>query len=78
MTTTIPNDKAPKYATRDPFAEFRIVLRRDGDRIRLDIPAPRVFRDFHNFTGREKDAYHAILHHLVENAGDALRKAVTP
>ena len=78
MTTTIPNDKTPKYATREPFAEFRIVLRRDGDRIRLEIPAPRVFRNFNNFTVREKDAYNAILHHFVENAVDALRKAVTP
>lgn len=75
MTITIKNNKPPKFARHDPFAEFRLVLSRDGDNIRLDVPQPRVFRDFHNFTGAEKDAYTNILTHVIETAGGALRKA---
>ena len=76
MTVTIPNNKTPQYATRDPFAEFRIILRRSGEKITLDIPTPKCYRDFHNFTGTEKDAYNAIVAHVVETAGAAMRKAV--
>lgn len=75
MTVTIPNNKTPKFSTRDPFAEFRLILRRDGEKITLDIPTPKCYRDFHNFTGTEKDAYNAIVAHVVETAGAALRKA---
>ena len=76
MTVTIPNNKTPQYATRDPFAEFRIILRRSGEKITLEIPQPKCYRDFHNFTGAEKDAYNAIVAHVVDTAGAAMRKAV--
>lgn len=75
MTVTIPNNKTPKYATRDPFAEFRLILRRDGENIKLEVPTPKVYRNFHSFTGAEKDAYNAIVTHVVDTAGEALRKA---
>ena len=76
MEITIPNSRTPKFATRDPFAEFRLILKRDGENITLEIPKPKCFRDFHRFTGAEKDAYNAIVTYLVETSSTALKKVV--
>lgn len=75
MTYTIPNNKPPAFARREPFAEFRLILRRDGDNVKLEVPAPRIFRDFRAFSGVEKDAYNSILTHVIDTAGAAIRKA---
>ena len=76
MEISIPNNKTPKWATRAPFAEFRLVLRRDGEGITLFTPPPKCYRDFSGFTGAEKDAYNAVLAHVVDTAGAAMREAV--
>ena len=76
MEISIPNSKTPKFAAQSPIVEFRLILKRDGDKLRLDTPAPRCCRSFDRFTTAEKAAYNAILTHVVHTAGDAMRKAV--
>ena len=76
MTVTIENSKTPKFATHEAFAEFRLILRRDGDRIVLDVPSPTCRRAFNTFTTAEKAAYNAIVAHVVDTASAAMRKAV--
>lgn len=75
MEITIKNSKEPKYARHDKFVEFKLTLRRNGDKIVLDIPAPHCFRNFNQFTKGEKEAYHAIVQHILDTAGKALRDA---
>ena len=75
MTMTIPNTRTPPNGYGLPFAEFRLILKRNhcGD-VELEIPKPKCFRDFHNFTGVEKDAYNNLVAHIVEGAADAMLK----
>lgn len=75
MEITIKNNKEPKYARHDKFAEFKLILKRDGDKITLEVPAPHLFRNFNQFTRGEKEAYHAIVQHVLETAGPAMRGA---
>ena len=75
MDITIDNDRVPKYGTRDPFAEFKLILKRDGDKIVLTTPTPHCYRNWRQFTKGEKAAYNAILSHVVETAPGALKDA---
>lgn len=75
MEITIKNSKEPKFAKHDLFALFKLILKRDGDKIKLEVPAPHLFRNFNQFTKGEKEAYHAIVQHVLDTAGKALRDA---
>jgi hypothetical protein len=74
MKTAIENSKMPKFGNMMPFAEFKIVLKRVDGMIELECKSPRCFRDFRQFTGAEKDAYWAIVTHVVETAAAALHR----
>ena len=79
MIVTVPNSTEPKCGNRSPFAEFTLTLKRmDGmdGMIELEVKKPKCFRDFHQFTGAEKDAYWAIVNHVVETASAALHEAI--
>lgn len=73
MRITIENSRTPDRATTEVIAIFRLILRRDGDKIVLVVPKPRCERNFHAFTGAEKDAYNAIVRHVVETAPAAMK-----
>ena len=75
MEITIQNSKTPPYANHKPFADFHLILRRDGDKIVLQVPSPRCFRNWHSLTPVEKDAYNAIVQHVVDTASAAMKKA---
>ena len=76
MIVTVPNSTEPKYGNRSPFAEFTLTLKRMDGMIELEVKKPKCFRDFHQFTGAEKDAYWAIVNHVVETAAAALHEAI--
>ena len=71
---SIPNSKRPKACFRVPVAPFRLDLYRDGDRLVLDAAHPKCYRDFHSFTGAEKDAYNNILRLIIEQGVEAMNR----
>lgn len=70
----IKNSRTPKANNRVPVASFRLELYRDGDRLVLDAAHPKCYRDFHNFTGAEKDAYNYIVRLIIEQGVEAMNR----
>jgi len=72
---TIHNSRTPKANDRVPVATFVLELYRDGDKLVLDAAHPKCYRDFHSFTGAEKDAYNYIVRLIIEQGSEAMRRA---